>query len=180
MKAVAGFEGRYAVTENGDVWSLPKTVPVGTNGGVRVQPLRRLSATRGHSLGAHLRVYLAKDGKKQPFWVHQLIAKAYLPNPLGLPFVNHLDGNPTNNHVSNLEWCTPQRNAQHAFKLGLVAMPPQSGERNSQAKLTESAVKLIRADYAAGQSCAAIARRFKINPKTVNDIVHGKRWAHVL
>ncbi len=180
MKAITGYEGCYAVTATGEVWSLPKMVPVGANGGMRVQPLRRLSATRGRSLGAHLRVYLAKEGRKRPFWVHQLVAQAYLPNPHGLPFVNHLDGNPANNHASNLEWCTPQRNAQHAFQLGLVALPPQSGERNSQAKLMESDVKLIRADHAAGQSCAAIARQFRVNPKTVNDIVHGKRWAHVL
>lgn len=67
MKAITGYEGRYAVTATGEVWSLPKMVPVGANGGMRVQPLRRLSATRGRSLGAHLRVYLAKEAESVRF-----------------------------------------------------------------------------------------------------------------
>lgn len=51
--------------------------------------------------------------------VHRLVAMAYIPNPLKLPFVNHIDGDPSNNHVKNLEWCTAKQNAQHAHDTGL-------------------------------------------------------------
>lgn len=60
------------------------------------------------------------DGKQKQFYVHRLIAEAFLPNPDNLPEVNHIDGNPANNRVENLRWCTRAENAQHAFRTGLI------------------------------------------------------------
>ena len=47
-----------------------------------------------------------KEGNRHWTTVHRLVALTYLPNPLELPQVNHIDENKLNNHVSNLEWCT--------------------------------------------------------------------------
>lgn len=46
--------------------------------------------------------------------VHSLMAKHFLPNPTNKRTVNHIDGNKTNNHLSNLEWATDAENLQHA------------------------------------------------------------------
>lgn len=51
--------------------------------------------------------------------IHRLVALHFLPNPYQHPQVNHKDGNKTNNHVSNLEWCSAEQNAQHALSTGL-------------------------------------------------------------
>lgn len=61
----------------------------------------------------YLRVGLSKDGEQRHFLIHRLVAEAFLPNPDNLPIVNHKDGNPSNNNVSNLEWCSQEYNAQY-------------------------------------------------------------------
>lgn len=58
----------------------------------------------------HLKVRLSKDGKAKNFFVHRLVASAFIPNPKDFPVVNHKDENPANNHVENLEWCTVKEN----------------------------------------------------------------------
>lgn len=64
-------------------------------------------------------VSLRKDGKTYKCLVHRLVAKTLIPNPLGLPQVNHIDGNIHNNHVNNLEWITNRGNTIHAYNMGL-------------------------------------------------------------
>lgn len=46
--------------------------------------------------------------------VHRLVAITFMPNPKGLPVVNHIDGDKTNNHIDNLEWMSFSDNAMHA------------------------------------------------------------------
>ena len=56
-------------------------------------------------MSAHLRN--GKDHK-----IHRLVAKTFIPNPNNLPEVNHIDGNPKNNNVNNLEWCDRKTNLE--------------------------------------------------------------------
>lgn len=179
MRDIPGYEGLYAVTEDGRVWSHPKKTQVGSNGGVRTDGGRWLNPIRVTKRTAHLRVYLHTNGKTSGLLIHRAVALSYIPNPQGLPHINHKDGDPTNNRVENLEWCDAAANARHAVANGLTKMPKQSGAANSQSKLTEHDVRSMRVAHAGGESCAAIARRLSLNPKTVWDIVHRKRWEHV-
>lgn len=56
------------------------------------------------------RVRLCNNGVNKMFFVHRLVAMAFIPNPNNYPIINHKDEIKTNNHVSNLEWCTYQYN----------------------------------------------------------------------
>ena len=64
-------------------------------------------------------VTLNIDGKAKRMKVHRLVAQTFLENPENKPYVNHKDGNRSNNNVSNLEWVTPSENTKHAVKTGL-------------------------------------------------------------
>jgi len=179
MKDIEGFSGLYSITESGEVWSHPKKIFVGKNGGVRLQPMKKLKPSCAKKNGRHLRVYLARDGRKYPRQVHRLVAEAFLPNPRNLPQVNHIDGNPENNNVSNLEWCDQKKNSKHAYDLGLAKPPSQTGSLNSQAKLTPSIVLDIRRAFAETGNASKVARRFNLTPKHAYDICHFRRWKHI-
>ena len=59
-----------------------------------------------------LKVKLRGGTRTGEFFVHDLVAEAFLPNPAGLPAVRHRDGNVRNNAIDNLEWFTPAEEAQ--------------------------------------------------------------------
>lgn len=71
--------------------------------------------------GRDVRVTLWKDGKPKDFLVHRLVAEAFIPKVEGKNFVNHIDGNPKNNCLSNLEWCNYEENSNHAFDNDLMS-----------------------------------------------------------
>ena len=64
---------------------------------------------------AYVRIDLCRDGRRCPRYVHRLVAEAFIgrpSNPLRRE-INHLDCDPTNNRVENLEWCTRSENEAH-------------------------------------------------------------------
>lgn len=62
------------------------------------------------------------SGKALKRSMHRLLMETFVPNPENKAHVNHIDGDKSNNTLSNLEWVTPKENAQHAVTIGLVTM----------------------------------------------------------
>lgn len=113
-----------------------------------------------------------RPGFRKQEKVHRLIARAHLPNPLGLPIVNHKDCNPLNNNISNLEWCTDLHNKKHAQENGL--MP--KGEQQPLSKLTNSQVAEI---YTSNKSQIELAIAYGVTQATISCIKKSKTWVHV-
>ena len=67
-------------------------------------------------------VTLSKNGKKRTFKVHRIVAEVFIPNPDGLPVVNHLDENPSNNSVDNLAWCTNRENIEYSQAKKVICL----------------------------------------------------------
>lgn len=63
------------------------------------------------------RIVLMKEGVKKRYMCHRLVAETYIPNPDNKPYVNHIDGNRSNNCVENLEWCTQSENERHSVDV---------------------------------------------------------------
>lgn len=61
---------------------------------------------------------LKQDGKSKIMKIHRIVAFAFIPNPDKKPCINHIDNNPSNNRVDNLEWCTMKENTAWMIKQG--------------------------------------------------------------
>ncbi len=95
---VADYEGLYEVSNFGNVKSIRRQ---GSDGRLLKQRLNN----KGYCV-----VSLCKNGQYTTSFIHRLVAMAFVPNPMRLPFVNHKDENKHNNISDNLEWCTCQYN----------------------------------------------------------------------
>jgi len=183
MKDIPGYEGRYAVTKDGRVWSYEKRSPVGKNGGFRVDGNRwlKLHQSKSKSGKVYHRVVLIDGSKKKrkQWLVHRLVAICFIPNPDNLPFINHISGETTNNRIENLEWCTAKENAVHAYKNGWIKLPIQSGKNNSQAKMTEEDVQNIRLLAKTGLGDTAIARELKLPRTSVEGVTRNRTWREI-
>lgn len=73
-----------------------------------------------HKTGGYTRCSLNNNGTTKAFSVHRLVALTFIPNPMGKPHINHINGVKHDNRVENLEWCTQSENSIHAVALNLA------------------------------------------------------------
>lgn len=111
-KDIEGYEGLYQVSSEGMVKSLNYN---------RTGEERILKS--GKDKDGYLYVILYKEGNTKTFSVHRLVAQAFLNNPDNLQQVNHIDENPTNNSVDNLEWCTAKYNVNYGTRTEKTQKP---------------------------------------------------------
>lgn len=155
---IQGFEGIYEISSKGEV----KNVRTG-------KILRQSKTTTGYK-----KIDLRKKGKRKTFKVHRLVGTAFIPNPNELPIINHLDGNPFNNSVENLEWCDQSRNVQHAYDTG---MKPSNLHKYkdiliNEYKNTDISLRTISKKY--GVSAKSLSKLLSKNEIAVRSISESK------
>jgi hypothetical protein len=171
-RPVVGFEGLYEVSSAGLVRR------VGKGFGARVG---RILKFRPHPRG-YLRVSLSRASVGVDFYVHVLVASAFIGACPAGQEVNHKNGNKADNTWSpaytNLEYVTSIENNKHARETGL--WHPARGEASGKAKLTEEQVRALRAEYAAGgTSHRKLAAKYTVSQQSVAGIISRKYWPHV-
>ena len=115
-------------------------------------------------------ILLTSSGRRESWRVHRLVARAFLPNPDKLPQINHIDGDKTNNVLSNLEWISAKDNIQHAHRTGLAKQP--TGADSPSAKFTWDEVRYIRSDTKLLQR--ELAEMFGVTDSTISLIQNYK------
>jgi hypothetical protein len=151
----------YYISENGDVFRFGKKRKPDCD-------------PRGYC-----RVSISKNGISKRYKVHRLVAELYVENPQQKEFVNHIDGNPSNNHFSNLEWVTAQENSLHATRV----LKKNIGMDNNKSKLTPDNVRYIRENCIPGHpkfGYRPMSRMFGVYKGQIKMVMIGKTWIHVL
>lgn len=96
-KRIVNFED-YGITDDGKVISYKYKTP------------KQLATW--YQASGYENIKLSKNNQTYHCLVHRLVAEAFIPNPNNYLEINHIDGNPKNNHVSNLEWSDRKYNLE--------------------------------------------------------------------
>lgn len=132
-----GYKGLYQVSNFGRIKRLNYWNGHNFEKGDKIL---KVTARKQNDCYARSVVKLYKDGSKKNFKVHRLVANAFIPNPYNYNIINHIDGNPLNNDVDNLEWCSQKYNMQQAFGDDNCCMPINGIDR-------ETLIELLNNNY---------------------------------
>jgi len=170
---VVEYEGVYQVSDAGRVRSLDRMVD-----GPRVQRKSKGKSIRPSLVSGYKQAGLQQNGLRKYFYVHRLVAAAFIgPRPVGRQ-INHIDGKKLNNRPSNLEYVTQSENTLHAYRTGLLKS--MCGVDSPHAKLNDKDVLEIRAAYAAGGiTMKKIAFKYEVSHSQIRRIIQRQTWAHL-
>lgn len=134
---------------------------LGRNGSKRLIKGRILKQSdNGHG---YMQVSFRMNSKTINLYPHRAVATCFIPNPNGYPEVNHIDNDPTNNAVDNLEWCSSEYNIAYRERYGkarnhpVIAINPRTGE------------------VLWFESQSEAARKLGVDQRHITGIVNGKR-----
>lgn len=155
---IPGYEGLYCCSPAGQVKSLERVVRR-RDGLSHTVPERVLAPAR-HPHG-YQQVTLCKNGKKERWLVHRLVAMTFLPNPEGLPCINHKNEVKDDNRADNLEWCTVAYNNTYGDRVERIAEKHRGLRHSPETKrrMSETKKHHMPAEYHRKLSAAARARK---------------------
>ncbi len=155
IREIPGYERSYAITNDGRVYSHIS---------------HKYLKARSKSPHFYPYVGLSKDGKVTTYKVHRLMGIVFLGITKHLQ-INHIDGDRTNNLLSNLEVVTQYENLRHAVKLGLI----KSGSNHKNSKLIPKDIEEINFMFEDGVSVSDLAEMFYVHSSTIYRALGYKR-----
>lgn len=159
-----------------EIWKNIRQYPnyeISNTGKIRNKKFKRfLHPTT--TVKGYKQVELFRNGIGKTILLHRIIAKEFVCGYKKNLFINHIDGNKTNNLPENLEWVTLAENNTHAWKTGLRK---EFGENSNLSRLKKEQVMNIRKEYVPYHgSYADLGRKYGITPEHVSNIIRKKLW----
>lgn len=170
-KPIDGYNGLYEVSNIGRVRN---------SNGLVMKTRRREDG--------YVVVTLRKKPKYKIEYIHILVAKAFIPKPIGKTEVNHIDAVKSNNIVTNLEWVTRSENHFHAVKMGLKPINPIIGRKGKNNPLTKPIYQydLQGTFIRKWDSCEEAAKFYNRHKTSIGNALNGHHkssagfiWKHV-
>lgn len=124
-KDILGYEGFYQVSSLGNVRRLVEWR--GNDYSSKYVPCIKIMSPYVDNNG-YMRICLSMRGIYKHCRIHQLVARAFIPNPNNFPQINHIDEDKTNNCVSNLEWCTQTYNNKYGTRGKRIGITNHNGK----------------------------------------------------
>lgn len=175
-RVIPGYQGRYEVSDNGRVFAVAHDRRFLHKGRERRAHHKERELPQQTSKLGYQKVQLYIGYEMYTHLVHRLVAQAFIPNPDGLPEVNHLDSQRSNNKMENLEWCTRKQNADHSMEHG----NGEWGEKRYNAALTNKRAKAIYQMHGQGFSRQFLALAAGVNPCVVHNICSGRSYRRAI
>lgn len=164
---VVGYEGLYAVTDGGRLFSYVKNW--NTPSGARPMQLKL------HKQG-YREIGLTKNGQQTYHLVHRLVLEAFDRPGRDGEVCCHANGDPSDNRIENLRWDSQSANWHDAKAHGTASV----GMRQGNALLNPEKVTKIRQLYSTGQySHAQLGEHFGVSGATVSAVARGRSWKHI-
>lgn len=170
-KDVVDYEGIYEVSNYGRIRTHKNKTTYTEKHGLRHWKQRYLKDKTPK--GRDVRIALWKNGESKDFLVHRLVAFAFIPAIKGKECINHIDGNPKNNRVENLEWCNHLENNKHAFENDLMSTNMKIKLIN-QLGIEYEFISLSRASKFLGRNHGYISNKLKQGCNVVFDTSNNK------
>lgn len=173
-KDIINYEGIYQASTHGRIRSLDRYIRCGKSSERYLEGriLRQFKSKKGY-----LELGLYKDSKHKTHKVHRLVLTAFDRPPKTGEECNHKDGNKSNNHIENLEWCTHIQNMRH--KDNIIGKHNR-GERHGRHEITEQGVRDARDLLKEGKlNQKQIAEIFNVSQGIISCIKSGRTWGHI-
>lgn len=173
-KDIPNANGQYQASNLGRIKSLPKWRNIGHR---RFFQLERVIGNRRPNKRGYYRLGFKIAGETL---IHRIVALTFLQKDDDRDIINHIDSNPSNNRINNLEWCTQRENVIHSYKNGRTTAPKcLSGSKHKNSKLLESDIPLIKSRYEETKNYCIVAKEFAVSEGCIRKIILGDTWKQV-